>query len=244
MFLTAFVPNDAAAAEKNTKIMLSDLSRDYDVDLVYFKYASEPPYIPENEHIRVLHAYKNSLPRKLFNILLCPVVYPTFSVRFNYRALCYLKRRIKKGDYAAIVFDHSQMFLYAKLLSFGEPKIMLSHDVIAQRAGRASNKLIASVCKWSEGYCVKVNNGHVFSFSQKDCDMISSLYGVEAKLCLDYIDPNIVGAIPSKIEESYVFIGKWSRADNLDGVVWFYDTVAPHVKKPIIVNIIDRKSVV
>ena len=118
LFLTAFVPNDAAAAEKNTKIMLSDLSREYDVDLVYFKYAAEPPYLPENDHIRVLHAYKNSLHRKLFNILLCPVIYPTFSVRFNYRFFSSLKRTIKECEYAAIIFDHSQMFLYAKRLSF------------------------------------------------------------------------------------------------------------------------------
>ena len=34
LFLTAFVPNEAAAAEKNTKIMLDDLGRFYLVDLV------------------------------------------------------------------------------------------------------------------------------------------------------------------------------------------------------------------
>lgn len=35
LFLTAFVPNEAAAAEKNTKFMLDDLGRFYLVDLVY-----------------------------------------------------------------------------------------------------------------------------------------------------------------------------------------------------------------
>ena len=38
LFLTAYVPNKAAAGEKNTMIMLNDLASCYDVDLIYFKY--------------------------------------------------------------------------------------------------------------------------------------------------------------------------------------------------------------
>lgn len=36
LFLTAYVPNKAAAGEKNTMIMLNDLASCYDVDLIYF----------------------------------------------------------------------------------------------------------------------------------------------------------------------------------------------------------------
>ena len=42
LFLTAYVPNKAAAGEKNTMIMLNDLASCYDVDLIYFKYESRP----------------------------------------------------------------------------------------------------------------------------------------------------------------------------------------------------------
>lgn len=49
LFLTAFVPNEAAAAEKNTKFMLDDLGRFYLVDLVYFKYDIDESYIPTHK---------------------------------------------------------------------------------------------------------------------------------------------------------------------------------------------------
>ena len=241
LFLTAFVPNDAAAAEKNTKIMIGDLSRNFEVDLLYFKYDHEREYIPANDKIKVLQVVKNSLPRKLLNIFLFPIVYPTFSVRFNFWVLAFLRKRVKEVKYDAVIFDHSQTFLYAKYLHMKCPKILLAHDVIAQRAVRASNKLIEILCKKSENYSINAENSYVFSFSQKDCDMIRSLYGVDAKLCLDYIDPYILNATPEHVEESYVFIGKWSRADNLDGVIWFYNAIAPHVKKPIVINIVGKR---
>ena len=37
LFLTAYVPNKAAAGEKTTMIMRNDLAEDSDVDLWYFK---------------------------------------------------------------------------------------------------------------------------------------------------------------------------------------------------------------
>ena len=52
LFLTAYVPNKAAAGEKNTMIMLNDLASCYDVDLIYFKYESRP-----SEH----HSYHNNI---------------------------------------------------------------------------------------------------------------------------------------------------------------------------------------
>ena len=61
LFLTAFVPNEAAAAEKNTKIMLDDLGRFYLVDLVYFKYDIDESYIPTHKNVRVLRVCKNSV---------------------------------------------------------------------------------------------------------------------------------------------------------------------------------------
>lgn len=49
LFLTAYVPNKAAAGEKNTMIMLNDLASCYDVDLIYFKYDWENDYVPKEE---------------------------------------------------------------------------------------------------------------------------------------------------------------------------------------------------
>lgn len=240
LFLTAFVPHDAAAAEKNTKIMLKDLSHSFDVDLVYFKYDNQKEYVPEAKNINVLEICKNALWRKIANIFTYPIVHPMFSVRFNWGLLHRLRKMVRKNEYAAIICDHSQMFLYAKHLDKSIPKILLSHDVIAQRIERTSNTLIRVICKYSERYCLHSDNSHIFSFSQKDCDLIGKLYGIKTNLCLDYIEEKIVNAFPEKINNEYILMGKWSRADNLEGVMWLFKEVAPKIEKPIKVTIIGK----
>ena len=240
LFLTAFLPHPGAAAEKNTMMMLEDLSREYDIDLVYFKYKKEKEYIAPNNHIFVKRSFNNSIVRKLLNIFCFPFVHPLFSVRFNWGVLCYLKTLVSENHYNAIILDHSQMFLYGKYIKSDIPKILLSHDVIAQRVGRNSNALIKWICKKSERKALTVQNGFVFSFSQKDCDLIKSTYSINARLCLDYIDPYIIGAIPEDYNNEFVFIGKWTREDNLDGVIWFYKTIVPRITKPVIINIVGK----
>ena len=240
LFLTAFVPNDAAAAEKNTKLMLADLSREYDVDLLYFKYADEKDYIAPNERVNILKVCNNSFFKKIRNIVMFPFVHPMFSVRYSRNVLSFLNERMKSVNYDAIVCDHSQMFLYGKYLKTDIPRIMLAHDVIAQRVERTSNTFIRWICTKSEGFAMSLNNAHVFSFSQKDCDLIKEIYGISAQLNLDYIAPAVIEAIPNSIENSYIFIGKWSRADNLDGIVWFFKEVAPLIKENVTISIIGK----
>jgi len=240
LFLTAFVPNDSAAAEKNTKIMLKDLSNSFNVDLVYYKYNKEKSYQPESDKIKVLKVCPNAIWRKVFNMVTYPIVHPMFSVRFNWMLLSWLKAIVRENKYDAIIFDHSQMFLYAKHLDSSIPKILLSHDVIAQRVGRISNNIVKVICTFSEKYSMNVNKGHIFSFSQKDCDLITSLYGIKANLCLDYIEEKIINAIPNEINDEFIFMGKWSRADNLDGVLWFFKEVVPQINYPINITIIGK----
>ena len=241
LFLTAFVPNDSAAAEKNTKLMLADLSREFDVDLLYFKYAGEKDYVAPNEHVNILKVYNNSFSKKLINIVMFPFVHPMFSVRYSRNVLSFLNERVKNVNYDAIVCDHSQMFLYGKYIKTDVPKIMLAHDVIAQRVGRTSNVFVKWICTKSEGMAMSSNNAHVFSFCQKDCDLIRDLYGIPARLNLDYIAPTVIEAIPYAIENNYIFIGKWSRDDNLDGVVWFFKEVVPLIKEDVTISIIGKE---
>ena len=240
LFLTAFLPHPGAAAEKNTMLMLEDLSRENDVDLVYFKYANEKEYKAPNEHISIKRAFSNSLLRKILNITCYPLVHPLFSVRFSRGALNYMRELVKENKYDVIICDHSQIFLYGKYLGKDIPKILLSHDVIAQRVSRTSNAFIRWVCIKSEKKALSTPNSYVFSFSQKDCDLITKIYNINAQLCLDYIAPCVINAIPNEINNEFVFIGKWTRKDNLDGVVWFYKTIVPHITKPIVINIIGK----
>ncbi|MFT0283909.1 hypothetical protein ACMSD9_07345 [Bacteroides thetaiotaomicron] len=65
LFLTAYVPNKAAAGEKNTMIMLNDLASCYDVDLIYFKYDWENDYVPERGNVNTKLTIRNSIMTKL-----------------------------------------------------------------------------------------------------------------------------------------------------------------------------------
>ena len=48
-------------------------------------------------------------------------------------------------------------------------------------------------------------------------------------------------AIPTCITNEFIFIGKWSRADNLDGVLWFFKTVVPHITETVEISIIGKE---
>ena len=220
--------------------MLEDLSLENVVDLAYFRYSADSYYQSPNKNIRVIATFKNSLIRKILCILSFPFIHPIFSVRFSWLKLFILKRWVKQEKYDIIICDHSQTFLYAKYLDRSIPKILLSHDVIAQRVSRTSSKLMYKVCVLSEKFCINIPNSHVFSFCQKDCDLIESIYNIKALLCLDYIDPKIINVEPSSIGNYFVFIGKWSRADNVDGVVWFMEKVVPLLTEKTNIKIIGK----
>lgn len=241
LFITAFLPNLGAAAEKNTMYMLDKLSEICQVDLIYFKYDNQPQYISKTEKIQVLKCYRINLYQKLLNIFLSPYLYPLFTVRYNRCIMNYIASIIKNNNYSAIVFDHSQVFLFAKKLSNNDiPKLMLSHDVIAQRVGRTHNKFITTFCKFSENYCLNSHNAILFALCDKDINLIKTLYKKKANLSQLYIDKLILDTYPSNISNDFIFMGKWSRADNIDGVIWFFKNVVPHLKKKIEIKIIGK----
>ncbi len=240
LFLTAYVPHKAAAGEKNTMIMLNDLASIYDVDLIYYKYDYDNFYQPECENVRVVATKKNSMWVKIRNIINFPIVHPVFSIRFEWSLLHKIRRLCDQNHYKAIIFNHSNMFLYAKFLRRDIPKLLLCHDVIAQRVNRSSSWLMRRVCIASERFGLKVKNSYIFSFSQKDCDLISEIYGLPAKLNLDYIDKAILNKTPTRIENYYILFGDWTRSENLDGAVWFIKEICPFIKNDIVIKVIGR----
>lgn len=241
LFLTAYVPNKAAAGEKNTMIMLNDLSSHYDIDLVYFKYRWESDYIPERDNVRVVMKIGNSLLAKLINICNYPIVYPTFSVRFNWFVLMRIRLLIKRNCYKAVILNHSNMFLYGKHIMGDIPKILFCHDVIAQRVMRSSSYMTQRICIFSEGLSLVQTNGHIFSFSPKDCDLIEKIYRRKANLCLDYIDEKILDKTPEEVEDYFVLFGDWRRRENLDGALWFINEVGPCLNSKVFIKVIGRE---
>ena len=49
LFLTPYVPSDRAGGEKFTRLLLEDLSRENQVDLVYYKYSFDKDYVSPNK---------------------------------------------------------------------------------------------------------------------------------------------------------------------------------------------------
>lgn len=226
-YLTAFVPNPSAAGEKNTMLMLNDLGREHTVDLAYFKYAEFSDYTPEISNIKVVFTSRISRIIKIFNVLNFPLIYPIFSVRFNWIELFKIKKIIKKNKYDLLIFNHSQTFLYSKFLNKSIPKILISHDVISQRVRRKSSKIIQKICMFSEKKCLEGKNKYIFSSCQKDSNLIEDFYKIQSHVYNTYIDEKILNAKHQKIDSYYVLFGDWRRTDNYEGALWFLNKVLP-----------------
>ena len=240
LFLTAFLPNAAAAAEKNSMILIKELSDYFDVDVVYFKYKDQKDYIPEAENIRVLRVIGNSTKFKLLNALRYPIYHPMFTIRYNKKILNWLQKEVENNNYSAIVYEHNQMFIYAKKLKTSAVHILYAYDIMAQRISRASNRLMTAFGKYSEKVFFNVPNSYLFTVSKKDSELVQQIYHIYSRYALAYIEEQVKDVVPIEIKDEYCFIGKWSRSDNLDGVVWFYNVIVPHIKKTIVINIIGK----
>ena len=210
LFLTAYVPNKAAAGEKNTMIMLNDLASCYDVDLIYFKYDWENDYVPERGNVNTKLTIRNSIMTKLKNVCNFPFVHPTFSIRFNWLILRRVRDLLKMNHYKVVIFNHSNMFLYGRYIDKRIPKILLCHDVIAQRVLRSSSYLMQKICIFSE------------------------------RMSLDYIDEQIINKSPDKVEDYFTMFGDWRRKENAEGALWFINTVGPLLRKKVHIKIIGR----
>ncbi len=240
LFLTAYVPHKAAAGEKNTMIMLNDLANDYDVDLIYYKYDYENDYIPERENVKVVMKRKNSIMIKLKNFTLYPFLHPIFSIRFDWFVLFKIRRLLRENRYKAVILNHSGVFIYGKYLDSTIPRILLCHDVMAQRVIRSSSSIMQKLCIYSEGFSLKQPNAYIFSFSQKDCELIKQNYKKDANICLDYIDEQILVKKPDVINDYFVLFGDWRRKENSIGALWLLNNVGPLLKSTITVKIIGR----
>ncbi len=242
LFLSCYLPKEAGAAEKNTKIMLRSFPKDMHVDLVYYRYKADTLYEPESDNVSVIKMYQITTGRKILNALMMPFLYPLFSVRFNIFQLRWINKQCRENHYDAIVCDHSQMFLFGKYLDKNALKILVSHDVIYQRIARDSKSALKRKwCLWSEKFCLKVENSQVFTFSQKDCDLLTNLYGVQARCSYDYIDERIIESDPSKKTDDFVMLGNWGRKDNLEGALWLINTALKDIGRPCKIHIIGSK---
>ena len=240
LLFTAFVPNESGAAEKNTMLMVNDLSKHFNIDIAYFKYRWQDNYTEPNDFVKVINVFEINSISKIINCFCHPFTHPLFSVRFNRNINCWLQQTVNNNTYDAIIFEHSQLFMFAKTIKTNAKCILFSHDVIYQRVSRSQNALMAYICKRAEKQFLTLKHCSVVTISAKDSDLVKKLYNVDSEYSVAYIDKKIIDSLPQKIENKYVFIGKWSRADNLDGVLWFFEKVVPLIKSKIDICILGR----
>ena len=224
LFLTPFVPSNRAGGENFTRLLLEKLSQSCKIDLIYFLYKDDPLYEKPNSNIKVVGLIENSMFFKLKHAVLHPLTHPMFTVRFSKTLLKKIKELVAENHYDLLYLDHSQMFLYGKF--FPEiPKVLMSHDVMVQRFARSGNWLSKKMILCGEGNLMRMPNSTVFTFSEKDCKIVRDAYGVDSRVTNFFLDETTENAVPQKIEKRLVFFGKWNRADNFDGLKWFFDNV-------------------
>ena len=239
LFITPYVPTNKAGGENFTRLLLVHLSLTFKVDLLYYRYADDPIYICPNENVRVVKEIINSTKVKLKNCIKHPFVHPIFSIRFDKKILRFIQGLMEKENYDILFLDHSQMALYGEYFP-DVPKILMSHDVMAQRFSRTGNWLNKKFIIAGERRLMGQPNVTVYSFSEKDREIIRNIYGIDSKVTNFILDESVIKAEPSEIKRRIIFFGKWKRADNFDGLKWFFDNVYGKIDKSIKILIIGK----
>ncbi|MBE0673802.1 MAG: glycosyltransferase [Bacteroidales bacterium] len=238
LIVTAFVPSRVSAGENYTRQLINDLAQDNLVDLIFFRYRDDKDYLPENQNIRITRVFRNSLLIKIVNLLMAPVLFPLFTVRFNLLRLAYLRRVVRKNSYDTVIFDFSQTFLYARLLKDDVPVILNIHDVIKQRYSRIYRGVFSPFCHVTEKYILSKTYHQIFAFSDKDRNLLKNEYSVDAEVNGFYIDPEIRNICPDYAGDYFIFFANWKRSDNSTGLKRFLKLSYPLLSDNIKIKII------
>lgn len=239
LFLTPYVPSSRAGGENFTRLLLEKLSVNNKIDLIYYRYADDPVYTCPNDNVRVMREIINSTVVKLKHALMYPIMHPIFTIRFDRALLAYVKQLMAENKYDLLYLDHSQMFLYGKYFP-KVSKLLMAHDVMAQRFSRAGNWLSKKLILGGEGGLMKMPLSTIFTFSEKDNHIVKEAYGLDALSTNFFLDQMVVDAIPSRIDKRIVFMGKWKRPDNFDGLKWFFDNVYDKISKDLTISIVGK----
>lgn len=235
LLITPYTPDNQGVGVSYTSQLLKELAKTCIVDLVYFRYEEEQPYTPVNPNIRVVMERVVHTKDKIFGMLKHPLIFPLFTSRHDKKVVESLRERVKTHNYDCLYFDFSQTFSLAKEIEHPN-KILMSHDVIAQKYARMK-KYLRPWAVFSERRMLKAGTV-VFTFSEKDCQLIKDLYGVESEATTFFLNPNVIAAEPSEESNFFVFFGDWSRVENIEALEWFLDNVYDHLSKEISFKVI------
>ncbi|MFV5698712.1 glycosyltransferase [Flavobacterium sp. ZT3R17] len=237
LFFTAFPPNKLTAGQNYSRELLSSLSEDYSIDLIFFSYPNHE--IEVNSKVNVLKKVNVSTVSKFYSWTHFPFLHPFFLLRFRLRLLLFLIKNAK--NYKFLYFDFSQVFIYSLFLkkSF---KILMCHDVIYQKLKR--NRFFYlnpfnSLLFFTEKYILK-SADLLLTFSKKDQLLLKNNYDLNSSTINFFINDKIKFIDYNKVNLSFkfCFFGAWNRPENMQGLIWFVDNVLPHLKNEIKFEII------
>ena len=101
--------------------------------------------------------------------------HPFFTKRFDFETLGFIQSIA--AEYDMLYFDFSQVHLYSLYINHHN-KILMCHDVIAQKFGRKGRIQLPWI-KRSEGKLLRTAS-NIVTFSEKDCDFIKRTYGLDS----------------------------------------------------------------
>ena len=235
LLITPFTPDNQGRGVSPTSLLLVELSKEHIVDLVYFRYADEASYCSELDNVTVLREFVVTRGKKIMGILNRPFLFPLFTSRHNTEAVRFLQKQTTEVKYDFIYFDFSQTFSYAAYLNHPN-KILMSHDVIAQKYSRMKTYL-RPWAVWTERKMLK-NGTVVFTFSEKDCELIRHLYDVKSYATTFFLNSNVIAAEPTEDSNYFVFFGHWGREENCEALDWFIENVYDYLSTDISFKVI------
>ena len=235
LIITPFTPDNQGRGISPTSLLLAELSKEHIVDLVYFRYPEDSPFVSDYDNVHVLKEYIVTRGLKIRGVIKHPFLFPLFTSRHNGKAVSFLQEQLKKVKYDFVYFDFSQTFSYAAYLDHPN-KILMSHDVIAQKYSRMKTYL-RPWAVWSERRLLKKGTV-VFTFSEKDCELIRKLYKVNSYSTTFFLHPNVINAEPKEASNYFVFFGSWAREENCEALAWFMDNVYERIHNDISFKVI------
>lgn len=232
LFITPFSPSSNHAGVVYTRQLLLELSKSCVVDLIYFRNYKEKSFYPQ-KNINILEEVLIGNFFKMLGVLSVLWVFPIFSARFSWGKYRMIDSLVQNNHYDYIYFDFSQTFAYSLFINHPQ-KILMAHDVMAQKYSRMKT-YFRFWAKWTEKKILKT--GIVFTFSDKDCAIISNLYHIQSTPTTFFLSKEVKLAMPTAIGDYFVFFGGWSRSENYEALKWFVQKVnplIPHIKYKII----------
>lgn len=232
LFICPFSLQTNHAGVVYTRQLLAKLSEQCHIDLIYFKYKTDKDYEP-CKNVNVVRTIEVTTKYKLLGVLSLLWVFPLFLARFNWKECRWISKLVRENDYDFVYFDFSQSFAYSLFIKHPH-KILMAHDVMAQKYSRMKTYL-RPWAVMSERRMLK--QGTVFTFSEKDCQLIKDLYNLPSYSTTFFLSPEVQAATPGPGEDYFVFFGGWVREENYESIEWYVDNVnpcMPNVKYKII----------